>query len=40
MIDRIVTEPLGGAHRDHKEAARILREILIEELEALSNPEP
>ena len=40
MIDRIVPEPLGGAHRDHKEAARILREILIEELEALSNIKP
>jgi acetyl-CoA carboxylase carboxyl transferase subunit alpha len=40
VIDRIVPEPLGGAHRDHKEAARILKEILIEELEELSKIKP
>lgn len=33
IIDRIVTEPLGGAHKDHKLMAVTLKEILKEELE-------
>jgi acetyl-CoA carboxylase carboxyl transferase subunit alpha len=36
VIDRIVPEPLGGAHRDPMAAARILRETILEELEKLS----
>ena len=36
IIDRIVDEPEGGAHRDHHEAARLLKEALIEEIEMLS----
>ena len=33
IIDRIVDEPTGGAHRNHQEAAKILKDVLIEELE-------
>ena len=35
VIDRIVPEPLGGAHRDPDGAARVLKEILVEELDRL-----
>lgn len=35
IIDRIVPEPQGGAHRDHEKAADILKRILLEELEKL-----
>lgn len=33
IIDRIVEEPLGGAHRNHLEAANILKNVLLEELD-------
>jgi acetyl-CoA carboxylase carboxyl transferase subunit alpha len=33
IIDRIVDEPAGGAHRNHQEAAKILKDALLEELE-------
>jgi len=33
IIDRIVEEPEGGAHRDHEKAAAFLKEALLEELE-------
>lgn len=36
LIDRIVSEPLGGAHRDHRATADLLREALMEELAALA----
>ncbi len=36
LIDKIVSEPMGGAHRDYKEAATILKSALKEELSALS----
>ena len=36
LIDRIIDEPLGGAHRDFDEIARRVKLILIEELEKLS----
>ena len=36
VIDRIVPEPLGGAHRDPEAAARMLGEAIAEELDALS----
>ena len=36
VIDRIVPEPLGGAHRDHAAAADALATALDEELNALS----
>lgn len=32
VIDRIVEEPEGGAHRDHEKAAQILKDVLLEEL--------
>lgn len=35
IIDRIIPEPLGGAHKNHKEAADILKAALIEELDNL-----
>jgi len=35
IIDRIVPEPLGGAHRNPNEAAGILKRILIEEIKKL-----
>ncbi len=36
IIDRIIEEPVGGAHRNHKEAADILKKALLEELETVS----
>jgi acetyl-CoA carboxylase carboxyl transferase subunit alpha len=36
IIDRIIDEPEGGAHKNHTEAAKILKEALIEELDNLS----
>jgi acetyl-CoA carboxylase carboxyl transferase subunit alpha len=35
VVDRIVQEPLGGAHRDHKEAADALKVALVETLSGL-----
>ena len=36
LIDRIVPEPLGGAHHDHKAAAELLGAVLAEELATLT----
>ena len=36
VIDRIVTEPLGGAHRDRTQAFAALAEAIAEELDMLS----
>jgi acetyl-CoA carboxylase carboxyl transferase subunit alpha len=36
IIDRIVDEPSGGAHRNHQEAAHMLKAALLEELETVS----
>lgn len=36
VIDRIVKEPVGGAHRDPAAAARMLGEALAEEVETLA----
>ncbi|MBU0560217.1 MAG: acetyl-CoA carboxylase carboxyltransferase subunit alpha [Bacteroidetes bacterium] len=35
IIDRIIPEPLGGAHRDHTFMAKTLKKALIEELDSL-----
>ncbi|MBN1299762.1 MAG: acetyl-CoA carboxylase carboxyltransferase subunit alpha [Melioribacteraceae bacterium] len=35
LIDRIVPEPLGGAHKDHKTTAETLKQVLKEELAGL-----
>ena len=40
IIDRIVPEPLGGAHRDHKKIANTLKEVLLEEIAALKKIKP
>jgi acetyl-CoA carboxylase carboxyl transferase subunit alpha len=36
IIDRIIDEPSGGAHRNHQEAASILKTALLEEIELVS----
>jgi acetyl-CoA carboxylase carboxyl transferase subunit alpha len=36
LIDRIVSEPLGGAHRDHAMTAQNLKRALQEALKSLS----
>ena len=40
IIDRIIPEPLGGAHKDHKKAAENLKSALLEELAALVKIKP
>ncbi|MBA4407543.1 acetyl-CoA carboxylase carboxyl transferase subunit alpha, partial [bacterium] len=40
IIDRIVPEPLGGAHKDHTLMAATLKKIIKEELEALLKIKP
>ncbi len=40
LIDRIIPEPMGGAHKDHQEAAKTLKEILKEELAQLIKIKP
>jgi acetyl-CoA carboxylase carboxyl transferase subunit alpha len=35
IIDRIIPEPLGGAHRDYQQAAQILKEEIIKVLDEL-----
>jgi len=40
IIDRIVPEPLGGAHRNPKQAADILKDILVGELKKLQKVKP
>ena len=37
LIDRIIEEPLGGAHRDHQAAADALKHALTEDLSHLSS---
>ena len=40
IVDRIVHEPLGGAHKDHKMMAVTLKEVLKEELELVLKIKP
>lgn len=40
IIDRIIPEPLGGAHKDPQEAARMLKGVLKEELSHLIKIKP
>ena len=40
VIDRIVTEPVGGAHRDPRRMAESLRAVIVEELDMLSDRSP
>ncbi len=40
IVDLIVPEPLGGAHRNHEQAASILKEALLNELQQLMKAKP
>jgi len=40
IIDRIVPEPLGGAHRNLKEAAELLKAAIVESLESVERYSP
>ncbi|NUN69938.1 MAG: acetyl-CoA carboxylase carboxyltransferase subunit alpha [Bacteroidetes bacterium] len=40
IIDRIIPEPQGGAHRNPQQAALILKDAILEELKALSKLKP
>jgi acetyl-CoA carboxylase carboxyl transferase subunit alpha len=40
IIDRIIPEPLGGAHKDHNKAAENLKSALLEELAQLVKIKP
>lgn len=40
IIDRIIPEPLGGAHRNPQQAAMILKDALLQELTALKKIKP
>ncbi|RPI18821.1 MAG: acetyl-CoA carboxylase carboxyltransferase subunit alpha [Ignavibacteriae bacterium] len=40
IIDRIIEEPEGGAHRNHKEAAASLKQAILEELKSLEKIDP
>lgn len=40
IIDRIVPEPVGGAHKDPETAAKTLKKFLVEEIEALKKMKP
>jgi acetyl-CoA carboxylase carboxyl transferase subunit alpha len=40
IIDRIVPEPLGGAHKNHQQTANTLKAVLKEELETLVKIKP
>jgi acetyl-CoA carboxylase carboxyl transferase subunit alpha len=40
IVDRIIPEPLGGAHREPEEAGRALKAILVEELKRLKKVKP
>lgn len=40
IIDRIIPEPMGGAHKDHKKIAETLKSALIEELDNLVKIKP
>ena len=40
ICDQIIEEPLGGAHRNFEEAASILKNVLIKELDVLKKTNP
>jgi acetyl-CoA carboxylase carboxyl transferase subunit alpha len=40
IIDDIIPEPLGGAHRNHEKMAEILKEVLLQELRMLVKLKP
>ena len=40
LIDRVIDEPLGGAHRDPQETVSRFKQVLLEELAGLDAIEP
>jgi acetyl-CoA carboxylase carboxyl transferase subunit alpha len=40
IIDEIIPEPLGGAHRNPEQAARVLKEAILQELRQLAKVKP
>jgi acetyl-CoA carboxylase carboxyl transferase subunit alpha len=40
LVDKIITEPLGGAHRDHAAAAQNLKKALQDALRSLADKSP
>src|SRR5204863_8395144 len=40
VIDKVIAEPLGGAHRDHAEAAKSLKKAIQEALRGLQDLSP
>ncbi|MEO8513563.1 MAG: acetyl-CoA carboxylase carboxyltransferase subunit alpha [Ignavibacteria bacterium] len=40
IVDRIVPEPEGGAHRNHKQAAEFLKTAILDELKQLEKGDP
>jgi len=40
ICDRVIKEPLGGAHRNHKEMMKNLMNILLEEIKHFENADP
>ena len=40
VIDEVIPEPLGGAHRDHREAAANLKSFLIRSLREIADAAP
>jgi acetyl-CoA carboxylase carboxyl transferase subunit alpha len=40
IIDEILPEPLGGAHRNPEQAARVLKDAIVQELKALAKIKP
>ena len=37
LVDQVLEEPLGGAHRNHREAAEIIRNALLQSLDELAS---
>ena len=35
IVDQVIKEPLGGAHRDYDQAADAIRKALVKQLDAL-----
>ena len=40
LIDKVIAEPLGGAHRDHAEAAKSLKKAIQDSLRSLQDLSP
>ena len=40
LVDGVIPEPLGGAHADHEEACRLVKEVVTKELEKLVKVDP